>query len=85
MIAAKGTGTLLGATLVGAGAGEMIHELALAMRERIGLSRLSSLIHVYPSWSQAVQRSADAFMRTRLTPRARAIFSRLYAWQRRSV
>ena len=85
VIAAKGKETILGATLAGGAAGEMIHELALAMRERIGLSRLSSLIHVYPAWSQAVQRSADAFMKTRLTPGARALFSRLYAWQRRSV
>ena len=85
VIATKGRDTILGATVVGAGAGEMIHELALAMRERIGLSRLSSMMHVYPSWSQAVQRSADAFMRTRLTPGARALFSRLYAWQRRST
>jgi pyruvate/2-oxoglutarate dehydrogenase complex dihydrolipoamide dehydrogenase (E3) component len=84
VVAARGKDTLLGATVVGAGAGEVIHELALAMRERIGLSRLSSMIHVYPTFSQAVQRSADAFMRTRLTPRARALFSRLYAWQRRS-
>ena len=85
VIAAQGRGTILGATIVGAGAGELIHELALAMRERIGLSRLSSMIHVYPTLSQAVQRTADAYMRTRLTARARAIFSRLYAWQRRSV
>jgi hypothetical protein len=43
------------------------------------------MIHVYPTLSQAVQRTADAYMRTRLTARARAIFSRLYAWQRRPV
>jgi pyruvate/2-oxoglutarate dehydrogenase complex dihydrolipoamide dehydrogenase (E3) component len=83
VVAAKGRDTILGATVVGAGAGELIHEFALAMRERIGLSRLSSMIHVYPTLSQAVQRTADACMRTRLTARARAIFSRLYAWQRR--
>ncbi len=85
VIAARGRDTILGATIVGAGAGELIHEIALAMREQIGLSRLSSMIHVYPTLSQAVQRTADAYMRTRLTARARAIFSRLYAWQRRSA
>ncbi|MBI1951874.1 MAG: mercuric reductase [Acidobacteria bacterium] len=85
VIVARGRDTILGATIVGAGAGELIHELALAMRERIGLARLSSMIHVYPTFSQAVQRAADACMRTRLTARARAIFSRLYAWQRRLV
>ena len=83
VIAAKGQGTILGATVIGAGAGELIHEIALAMKEGIGLAALSSMIHVYPSLSQAVQRTGDAYMRTRLTDRARAFFSRLYAWQRR--
>ena len=85
VIAAKGRGTILGATIIGAGAGELIHELALAMREGIGLPTLSSLMHVYPTLSQAVQRTGDAFMRTRLTGRARAVFARLYAWQRRDL
>ena len=85
VIASRGGGTILGATVVGAGAGELIHEFALAMKQGIGLAALSSLIHVYPTLSQAVQRTADAFMRTKLTPRARAIFSRLYALQRRSL
>ncbi len=81
----RGRGTLLGATVTGSGAGELIHELALAMKQGAGLAALSSMIHVYPTLSQAVQRTGDAFMRTRLTPRARAIFSRLYAWQRRGL
>ncbi len=85
VIAAKGRGTILGATIIGAGAGELIHELALAMKQGIGLAALSSMIHVYPSLSQAVQRAGDAYMRTRLTDRARALFSRLYAWQRRGA
>ena len=85
VIASRGRGAILGATIVGAGAGELIHEFALAMQQGIGLQALSSLIHVYPTLSQAVQRTADAFMRTRLTPGARALFSRLYAWQRRGL
>jgi len=78
VITARGRGAILGATIVGAGAGEMIHELALAMQRRVDLSRLSSLIHVYPTLSQAVQRAADAYMRSRLTPTARRIFGWLY-------
>jgi pyruvate/2-oxoglutarate dehydrogenase complex dihydrolipoamide dehydrogenase (E3) component len=85
VIAARGRDTILGASVAGPGAGEIIHELVLAMRERIGLSRLSSMIHVYPTLSQAAQRVADACMKTRLTPRARRLFSRLYSWQRRSA
>src|SRR5207245_1169749 len=63
-------------------ADEMSHELALAMQLRVDLSRLSTLIHVYPTLSQAVQRVADSYMRTRLTPKARRIFGWLYGRQR---
>ncbi len=55
------------------------------MRERIDLSRLSTMMHVYPTLSQAVQRVADTYMKTRLTPRARRIFSWLYARDRRTA
>ncbi|MBI4169013.1 MAG: mercuric reductase [Acidobacteria bacterium] len=83
VLAARGRETILGATVAGPGAGEIIHEFVLAMREGIGLSRLSSMIHVYPTLSQAAQRVADAYMKTRLTPGAKRLFSRLYAWQRK--
>ncbi|HKB08879.1 MAG TPA: hypothetical protein VKF61_11415, partial [Candidatus Polarisedimenticolia bacterium] len=84
VIAAKGRGTILGATIAGEAAGELIHEIALAMREGIDLQALSSMMHIYPTLSQGAQRAGDAFMRTRLTPGTRALLSRLYAWQRRT-
>lgn len=79
----KGKDRILGATLVGEGAGEMVHELVIAMRHRIGLGSLSSMIHIYPTLSQAVQRVGDAYQRTRLTDRARQVLGWIYTWQRR--
>ena len=84
VLTAPGKDRILGATLVGEGSGEMIHEFAVAMRHGLGLAALSGTIHVYPTLSQAVQRVADAYQKTRLTARARRIFSWLYARQRRS-
>jgi pyruvate/2-oxoglutarate dehydrogenase complex dihydrolipoamide dehydrogenase (E3) component len=79
----KGGDRILGATLVGEGSGEMVHELVVAMRHGIGLGALSNAIHVYPTLSQAVQRVGDAYQRTRLTEPARRLFGWLYARQRR--
>lgn len=59
-------GRVLGATIVGAHAGELIHEFAMAMRRGVPLSGVSGLIHAYPTWSLANRRAADAYMRGKL-------------------
>ncbi len=82
VVTARGKDRILGATVVGARAGEVLHELMLAARHGIGLAAISSAIHAYPTWAQAAQRVADAYQRTRLTPRARALFSWLYRIRR---
>lgn len=49
----KKDGTLLGATIVAARAGEMIHEWIVAMDHRLKVGDLAESIHVYPSYSMA--------------------------------
>ena len=65
---AAGTDRMVGATVVAAGAGEMINELTLAMGTNVGLKRLGSLIHPYPTVNAAIGRVADQYNRARLTP-----------------
>ena len=60
---------IVGATIVGARAGELVSELAVAMSAGMGLSRLASVVHPYPGYADALRRAADACNRTRLTPR----------------
>ena len=57
-------GRLLGATVVGEGAGELIHELALARGRPV--RTLAGLVHAYPSRAQAVRRAAAAAWTGRL-------------------
>ncbi len=53
--------TVVGAHILAPGAGEMIQELALAIREELKLSQLASLVHVYPTISTGIgQLAADA-------------------------
>jgi pyruvate/2-oxoglutarate dehydrogenase complex dihydrolipoamide dehydrogenase (E3) component len=54
-------GRVLGATIVGARAGEMIHEPALAMRTQMFTGRLAQTVHAYPTWSLAVQQATAQF------------------------
>ena len=65
----KNKGRILGATLVGAHAGEMISELTVAMTAGVPLGRLGSVIHPYPTQAEIIKRAGDAFNRQRLTPR----------------
>ncbi|TDE35700.1 FAD-dependent oxidoreductase [Actinomadura sp. 6K520] len=57
----RGGGRVLGATIVAARAGEMIHEPALAMRTGMFTGRLAQTVHAYPTWSIAVQQAAAQF------------------------
>lgn len=54
-VLASHTGVLLGASIVAPRAGEMIHELALAVSHGMKASHVSELTHAFPTWSQAVQ------------------------------
>ena len=77
----KGTDTIVGATIVGAGAGNLISEITLAMTHRLGLKKIASTIHPYPTQAEAVRRVGDLYNRTRLTPRIKALMKTLIKWR----
>ena len=56
-----GGGRILGAAIVAPRAGEMIQEVALAMRTRAFAGRLAQASHAYPTWSNGVQKAAAQF------------------------
>lgn len=61
-------GRIFGASILGANAGEMIAEYALAIRSGARLDKLSSTIHPYPTFALGNRRAADLFMTRKLTP-----------------
>ena len=48
-------GYIIGGSIVAPRAGEMIHEVALAMKLRAKASDLASMIHAYPTYSEAIK------------------------------
>ena len=76
------TDKVVGATIVARHAGEMISELTLAMANRLGLRALAKTIHPYPTQGEAIKKVADAYNRTRLTPRLKSLFTAWLTWQR---
>ncbi|MGH8413107.1 MAG: dihydrolipoyl dehydrogenase family protein [Gammaproteobacteria bacterium] len=71
-------GRLLGAAIVGAHAGELIHEFALAMARRMRAKDISACIHLYPALAQLNRFVADERMKIRLTPTARRWLQRIF-------
>jgi len=72
-----GTDEIIGATIVGEHAGELISELSVAIAGGIGLGRLANVIHPYPTQAEAIRKAADLYNRTRLTPSVKRVFK---AW-----
>ncbi len=75
----KGTDEILGATIVGAHAGDLISEISVAMRAGMGLGTLASVIHPYPTTAEAIRQTGDAYNRTRLTPFVKGLFRKWLA------
>jgi len=78
ILTSKGSDKILGATIVGTHAGDLLHEFVLAMSAKIGLGKIASAIHAYPTLAELVRKAGDKYNKRRLTPRARKIFSWLY-------
>ena len=70
-------GRVAGASLVGAHAGELIHELALAMQVKAKAGNISRLIHAYPTFSQIHRRAINAHYAPRLYSGKARLLARL--------
>ena len=78
----KGTDKIVGATIVATHAGDMIPEITLAMTHGLGLGKIGSTIHPYPTQAEAIRRLGDQYSRTRLTPFVKSLFRKWLAWTR---
>ena len=67
-------GRLAGASLVGPHAGELIHELVLAMQARVKIGQIAAAIHAYPTLAQINRRAVNSLYSPKLfAPRTRRV------------
>jgi pyruvate/2-oxoglutarate dehydrogenase complex dihydrolipoamide dehydrogenase (E3) component len=62
------TGKILGASVLGAHAGELITSFAIAMRNGVTLRNIGDTIHPYPAWGEGVRRVADQWYVQKQSP-----------------
>jgi pyruvate/2-oxoglutarate dehydrogenase complex dihydrolipoamide dehydrogenase (E3) component len=82
VLTAPGTDRILGTTIVGPHAGELIAEHVTAMKHGLGLNKLLGTIHIYPTLMEANRFVAGAWKRAHASPRALRFAERFFAWRR---
>ncbi|MEH6551886.1 MAG: FAD-dependent oxidoreductase [Pseudomonadales bacterium] len=79
----SGSDKILGATIVGAHAGELIGEFVLAMKHGLGLNKILGTIHVYPTWMEANKFAAGNWRKARAPEKALNFAEKFHRWQRK--
>ncbi|MBF2755033.1 MAG: FAD-dependent oxidoreductase [Gammaproteobacteria bacterium AqS3] len=82
IVTAKGGDRILGVTIVGAHAGELLGLFALAMRHKLGLSKILSTVLPYPTGNEAVKLAAGQWRRGQTSERTLTWAERIMRWRR---
>lgn len=82
VITARGNDRILGATIVGHHAGDIIAEFVLAMRHKLGLNKILGTIHIYPTLSEMVKGTAGTWKNAHKPEKVLNTLQKIHAWRR---
>ena len=82
VLTVPGRDRILGATIVGEHAGDLLAEYVLAMKHGIGLNKILGTIHTYPTLAEANKYAAGAWKRAHAPKALLAWVERFHAWRR---
>ncbi len=82
ILTAKGSDKILGATIVGQHAGEILAEVTFAMKHKMGLRKILQTIHPYPTWAEANKYAAGQYGLARKPEALLKWAERWFRWQR---
>ena len=82
VLTVPGKDRILGATIVGEHAGDLIIEFILAMRHGIGLNKILGTVHIYPTWAEGSKYAAGNWKRAHAPTRLLGWLARYHAWVR---
>ena len=82
VLTVPGKDTILGVTLVGTHAGDLLAEYVLAMRHGLGLNKILSTIHTYPTLAEANKYAAGEWKRAHQPKRLLEWVRRYHDWKR---
>jgi pyruvate/2-oxoglutarate dehydrogenase complex dihydrolipoamide dehydrogenase (E3) component/uncharacterized membrane protein YdjX (TVP38/TMEM64 family) len=82
VLTVPGKDTILGVTIVGEHAGDLIAEYVLAMKQGIGLNKILGTIHIYPTLAEANKYVAGNWKKAHAPQRLLAWVERFHTWRR---
>src|SRR5205085_4865630 len=82
VLTAPDTDRILGVTIVGEHAAELLTEFALAMKHGVGLNGIFATVHSYPTFAEANKYVAGHWKKQHASKRALALAARYLAWRR---
>lgn len=83
VLTVPGKDRILGVTIVGSHAGDLLAEFVLAMKHGLGLNRILGTIHTYPTLGEANKYVAGEWRRAHAPQRLLAWLGRYHDWRRR--
>ena len=82
VLTVPGKDTILGVTIVGVHAGDLLAEYVLAMKHGLGLQKILGTIHTYPTWAEANKYAAGEWKRAHQPLGLLRWVERLHTWRR---
>ena len=82
VLTVPGKDTILGVTIVGTHAGDLIAEYVLAMKRKAGLNDILGTIHIYPTLAESNKAVAGNWKRAHQPERLLAWIERFHTWRR---
>ncbi len=82
VLTVPGKDKILGVTIMGSHAGELIAEFVFAMRHNLGMNKILSTIHIYPTRMEAVKFSAGRWKNAQTKPWQLKILEHFHRWRR---
>lgn len=82
VLTVPGKDRILGVTIVGEHAGDLLAEFVLAMKHGLGLNKILGTIHTYPTLSEANKYAAGEWKRAHAPQQVLAWLQRYHAWRR---
>ena len=82
VLTVPGKDTILGVTIVGVHAGDLLAEYVLAMKHGLGLQKILGTIHTYPTWAEANKYAAGEWKRAHQPLGLLLWVQKLHTWRR---
>lgn len=82
VLSVPGSDRILGVTIVGEHASDLLAEFVLAMKHGLGLNKILGTIHTYPTWSEANKYAAGKWRRAHVPHRLLDWVEKYHTWRR---